>query len=57
MKKNLKNNMRMLGASGVLDFFHRLVFYRTQRFIKLDLFPSSDEAVGDTYSVGSNMNS
>jgi hypothetical protein len=45
-----------LGITGFLDFLQHLVFSKTltdTAFQKLDLFPSSDEGVGDTYSVGS----
>jgi hypothetical protein len=45
-----------IGITGFLDFVHRPVFQRTLKkttFWKLDLFPSWDDWVGDTYSVES----
>jgi hypothetical protein len=47
---------RTLEIIEISDFVHRPVFRRTLKnttFRKLDLFPSSGEGVGDTYSVGS----
>jgi hypothetical protein len=38
-----------------LVFVHRPIFQKTPKnttFKKFDLFPSSDERLGDTYSVG-----
>jgi hypothetical protein len=37
----------------VLDVAHRSGIQNNTTFRKLDLFPSSGEGVGDTYSVGS----
>jgi hypothetical protein len=44
-----------LGINGVLDFMHRLVFYRTLEnttFRKLDVFPCSGEGWGEPTPLG-----
>jgi hypothetical protein len=40
---------------GFLGFLNLSIFgiLKNRKFGKLDLFPSSDEGVGDTYSAGS----
>jgi hypothetical protein len=48
-------NKGNFGITGFLDFFHHPRFYITLKnttFRKPDLFPSSDEGVEDTCSVG-----
>jgi hypothetical protein len=45
----------MVGITGCLDFVHRPVFWRTQKYTtirKLDLFPSTGEGVGAPTLLG-----
>jgi hypothetical protein len=50
---NISDNNFVLITTGFLDFAHRPEFYKQENttFRKLDLFPSSGEGGGGTYSI------
>jgi hypothetical protein len=49
------NDIAELRITGFLEFVHLPLFKKLEdrTFRKMDLFPSSGEGEGDTYSVGS----